>query len=152
MKPLANANEGRTVNGALGIVVEAAGGRTFDFSALASPPGSPHALQRGASFAPRDESYEFSFDYDPQAGNGFGQISFSLDGKNERTLKLTREQQQARPTFDRFGVVSRRVNGMHMVMYFDDLTYMARRPKGWKQRRHEQQIIAVPYPKGGREY
>jgi hypothetical protein len=37
-------------------------------------------------------------------------------------------------------------------VYFDDLAYTARRPKGYKPARHKQGVTELEYPAGGRRY
>ena len=54
--------------------------------------------------------------------------------------------------FDRFGVANLRSGGKYVIVYFDDLTYTARRPKDYQRIFHKQTVRSVPYPEGGREY
>lgn len=45
-----------------------------------------------------------------------------------------------------------RRGGKYVIIYFDDLTYTARRKAGHKPKRHKETVITVPYPAGGRKY
>ena len=63
-----------------------------------------------------------------------------------------RSSAQAHPTFDRFGLLNIRCGGKYVTVYFDDLTYTARRPSNYKPVEHEQTITHVPYPPNGRKY
>lgn len=105
----------------------------------------------GPIFVPHGERHRFTFDYDPAANKGSGRITITVDGKPFH-LDVTPEQRHAGATFDRFRLLNLRRGGKYVTAYFDDLTYTARRAKDHQPVRHEQQVIAVPYPDGGRKY
>ena len=105
----------------------------------------------GPIFVPDGAKHRFSFDYDPVANKGIGRITMTVDGQPYH-LNLNPEQRRAGATFDRFGVLNLRRGGKYVTVYFDDLTYTARRPANYRGVRHEQKVIAVPYPDGGRRY
>jgi hypothetical protein len=93
----------------------------------------------------------FTFEYDPEANNGVGRCTMTLDGKSY-AIDLTPQQRKAGATFDRFGMRNMRGGGKLVEIYFDDLTYTARRAKNFKRTFHKQQITHLPYPEGGRRY
>jgi hypothetical protein len=102
-------------------------------------------------FQPDHKKRKFTFDYDPKANNGIGRCTMTLDGKSY-TIDLTPEQRKVGATFDRFGMRNMRGGGKLVEIYFDDLTYTARRPKDYKPTFHKQEITKLPYPEGGRKY
>lgn len=106
----------------------------------------------GHVFLPTRAPRTFDFDYDPAANGGVGRVTVTLDGEPPFTLDLTPEQRKAGATFDRFGLMSFRRGGKYSTLYFDDLTYTARRPDDHRPARHEQKVVRVPYPAGGRKY
>jgi len=106
----------------------------------------------GTVFLPTRTHRTFDFVYDPQANEGVGRITVTLDGQPPFTLDLTAEQRQAGATFDRFGLMSFRRGGKFSTLYFDDLTYTTRRLDKDSAVRHEQKVTTVPYPRGGRQF
>jgi hypothetical protein len=106
----------------------------------------------GPVFLPTREHRTFEFIYDPQANNGLGRITITLDGQAPFTLDLKPGQRTAGATFDHFGLMSFRRGGKYSTLYFDDLTYTTRRVAGAPAARHEQEITKVPYPAAGRKY
>jgi hypothetical protein len=106
---------------------------------------------QGPVFVPDGRPHLFSFDYDPKADRGAGQIRFTLDGQAFRH-DLTPEQRASGATFDRFGLMNIRRGGKYVTVYLDDLDYTARRRPGETPRRHRETIVRVPYPSGGRKY
>ena len=74
-----------------------------------------------------------------------------LDEK-EFALDLKPEQRAAGARFDHFGLMNIRRGGKYVILYFDDLTYTARRPKDYRRNWHPQRILKVSYPDGGRTY
>ncbi len=107
---------------------------------------------RGPVFLPTRVSRTFDFNYDPQANKGVGRITVTLDGEPPFVLDLTPEQRQAGAIFDRFGLMSFRRGGKFSTLYFDDLTYTARRSASQSSLRHDQELTHVPYPPNGRKY
>ncbi|MDW7679759.1 MAG: hypothetical protein SCK70_04300 [bacterium] len=65
---------------------------------------------------------------------------------------MTEEQRKIGATFDRFGLLNPRKGGKYVDVYFDDLTYVARRSVDFKPILHRQEIPVVPYPRMGRKY
>jgi hypothetical protein len=106
------------------------------------------AIARGPVFLPTREPRKFDFVYDPQANDGVGRITVTLDGHEPFTLDLTPRLRQAGATFDRFGLMSGK-SAKYVTLYLDDLTYTARRSDRDRPVRHKQEIIRVPYPRSG---
>jgi hypothetical protein len=105
----------------------------------------------GLSFNPVRVALPFKVEYDPTANNNIGRITATL-AEESVTLDLTKEQREAGATFDRFGVANLRLGGKFVEVYYDDLTYTARRSKDYKPVYHQQEATKVPYPEGGRKY
>jgi hypothetical protein len=106
------------------------------------------AVANGPVFLPTREPRTFDFTYDPEANNGVGRISVTLDGHEPFTLDLTPAQRRAGATFDRFGLMTGS-SAKYVTVFLDDLTYTARRSKDHQPVRHKQEIIKVPHPSGG---
>jgi hypothetical protein len=98
-------------------------------------------------FLPTRAHRTFTFDYDPQANQGLGRATVTLDGVPPILLDLTREQRQAGATFDHFGLTSFRRGGKFSILYFDDLTYSTRRSENDSSLRYEQKVTTVPFPR-----
>jgi len=105
------------------------------------------------TFTPDRKSCPFTFTYDPEANNGIGRITYSIDGK-EDSFDLTPEMRAAGATFDHFGLAAVRSGGNSVELYFDDLTYTVRREPGAKGTFHNQEITEREYPErsAGRVY
>ena len=123
----------------------------FYFAAFCTPTVETSRSQNGPVTHPDRRRRRFTFDYDPKANGGVGQIVATLDGERF-VLDLDPEMRKAGATFDRFGLSSPRVGGKWVTVYLDDLTYTARRLPGQKPVKHEQKITTVEYPQGGRRY
>jgi hypothetical protein len=93
----------------------------------------------------------FKVVYDPKANNNLGRLTVTIDGKSS-SMDLTEKQRSSGVRFDRFGIANTRDGGKYVVIYFDDLNYTARRPKDYRPTFHKQEVIKVPYPKGGRAF
>ncbi len=123
----------------------------YYLSAQLSPTRTLASHSEGPIFVPTGEKHHFTFDYDPSANNGVGQITMSIDNE-AHTLDLTPQQRAAHVTFDRFGLLNIRRGGKYVTVYLDDLRYTARRPADYRPRQYEQTITHVPYPPNGRKY
>jgi hypothetical protein len=75
----------------------------------------PHILPDG-------KSHNWSFEYDPAAADGRGQIVVSFDGKRVE-LGFAEGHRQSAVNFDRFGIVTTWIDGNAQHVYFDDVTY-----------------------------
>lgn len=123
----------------------------FYFSTMAVAMDGSKARQNGPTIMPDESRHTFSFDYDPEANGGVGEIVFTLDGK-ATTCDLSPEVRRSGATFDRFGFWTLRQGGKWVTMYVDDLDYTARYPEGTRPAFQEETIVTVPYPEGGRFY
>lgn len=70
---------------------------------------------------PDGKPHRWSLDYQPSA-TGPGRVTVRLD-EGTVTLEVPREHQAPGARFDRFGLVTTRVDGNGQRIYFDDLTY-----------------------------
>ena len=122
----------------------------YNFTAVCSPRQDKSFEKRGPIFIPDRIKRPFSFKYDPKSGKA-GRITVTL-GDETFTADLTQEQRQIGSTFDRFGILNPRKGGKYVDVYVDDLSYVVKRPKGYKPKFHKQEIIQRPYPPDGRLY
>jgi hypothetical protein len=135
----------------LGILVEggASGGKRFSPQVTSSK--DTDVVGQGIPFNPIKKVIPFKVDYDPKANNNIGRLTVTL-GDATASMNLTAQQRKDGITFDHFGVCNLRCGGKFVEMYFDDLTYSARRPEDYKPVMHEQKVTFVPYPEGGRKF
>jgi hypothetical protein len=84
----------------------------------------------GPVLPPDGKSHDFTLHYQPQADNGNGALTVTLDGQSV-VLKLTAEHRKSGATFDRFGILNWQTPGGHFVeIFWDDLDYtVGRKPK-----------------------
>lgn len=122
----------------------------YTWTAVCSPRQDIAFEERGPIFIPDRVKRPFSFRYDPTAGT-WGRITVSL-GADTFSVDLTPEQRKIGASFDRFGLLNPRKGGKYVDVYFDDLTYVAKRPVDYKPMFHRQEMTIVPYPKMGRKY
>jgi hypothetical protein len=71
---------------------------------------------------PDGRAHDWSLEYSPDAAEGRGQITVTLDKQSVR-LSLARDHKQAGTRFNRFGLISTWIDGNSQTIYFDDLTY-----------------------------
>ncbi len=152
MAAIQDEHSGYPMNQSMGIAITDNTSIGYRFSAVCSPTLalSRATKEKGPIFVPTRERRKFTFDYDPNAG-GTGRITVTLDGQ-PFTLDLTPEMRRQGAKFDRFGLTNVRRGGKYQVIYFDDLTYTARRSAGQQPAKHEQTTVTSPYPPGGRAY
>jgi hypothetical protein len=86
---------------------------------------TPQGAEKGPVLTP-GKAYPFSIVYDPGAGKGHGAVTVKL-GEESFTRELRPEQVKKGATFDRFGLCTTTVGGQVVKIYFDDLSYTARR-------------------------
>jgi len=122
----------------------------YSFTAVCSPRQEIAFEKRGPIYIPDRVKRPFSFRYDPNAGVA-GRITVTL-GEESFHADLTVEQREVGATFDRFGLLNPRKGGKYVDVYVDDLTYVVRRPEGYRPPFLRQGTVIVPYPKGGRLY
>jgi hypothetical protein len=107
--------------------------------------------KRGPQFVPDRRSRHFSFEYDPRANGGIGRIVARLDD-SVIEMNLKPDVRKAGARFDRFGLMNVRTGGKYVEVYFDDLTYTARRASGAKPKFYPEKVVKIPYPPRGRKY
>ena len=81
---------------------------------------------RDIHLIPVDTRYTFDFVYDPEGGDGNGEITFTLGGKGPYTggpftFKLPPSHRKSGATFDAFGIINAQAAGGPLTAYFDDL-------------------------------
>lgn len=105
------------------------GGGAFEGERYQTTPTAPF---------PADGSvHEWSLDYDPQANDGRGVVTFTLDGKTWDALRLQPGHKLDGAHFDRFGLFNVQIAGDSMDVYFDDLAVSGRpltfdKDPGWE--------------------
>jgi hypothetical protein len=124
----------------------------YYFSAQLTPADrSRNSHSDGPIFVPNAKRHAFRCKYDPTENNGLGRITLTLDNK-EYKLDLNKEQRASGARFNRFGLINPRRGGKYVEVYLDDLSYTARRNPGQTPPPHQDKIVTVPYPAGGRKY
>jgi hypothetical protein len=144
-------NPFRSIPNSIGVQIEGSAGSGKQFMPQINTGKNTGAAKGGIAFNPTKERRSFKFQYDPAANNNAGRIVLTLDGKTV-TLDLTAKQRAEGAHFDHFGVANLRAGGKFVVVYFDDLTYTARRGVDYRPVFHKQEVVKVPYPPGGRKY
>src|SRR5256885_3805452 len=141
----------KTVMNTLGILIEgsAHGGKQFAPELTTSK--DAYVERPGLPCRPTRERHAFKFEYDPKANNNLGRITAALDDKSV-TFDLTAQQRADGAFFDHFGIANLRAGGKFVEVYYDDLTYTARRPSNYQPVFHKQEVTPVPYPRNGRKY
>lgn len=87
-------------------------------------PSGSHAEPRQAlanRIYPDGKSHAFSLDYDP----GAGKVTVKLDG-GSGSLDVPAADRDAGTVFDRFGIITTRIDGNGQHVFWDDLTYTVR--------------------------
>jgi hypothetical protein len=74
---------------------------------------------------PNGAAHTWKLAYDPDAARGNGAIVVSLDNHSVR-LDLGSGHKALDKQFDRFGIITTRIDGNGQEVYFDDLTYTFR--------------------------
>lgn len=84
--------------------------------------------KQGPVILPNGKSRNWSLHYDPNAADGAGVMTVTLD---EETFEyqLPDGFRKAGAKFDRFGVFTARAGGSHVKLYFDELRYTSARNK-----------------------
>lgn len=75
---------------------------------------------------PNGKTHDWTLTYEPDAADGQGVITVSLDAQTVR-LNLPQDHREADTEFNRFGFITTWIDGNGQHVYFDDLTYT------WKQ-------------------
>ncbi len=153
-KNMEGADAGFPVPNMLGISLADSTAVGYYFQPLVvSNRGEKSSIRRGPVFTPTAERKKFSFEYNPNAQNGCGQVVVSL-GEKEYYFDLSADVRQQGAVFDHFGLMSVRRGGNSVEVYLDDLSYTSRIPKDDPDYFYKQEIIQVKYPyqEGGRQY
>jgi len=150
LAPIEGETNGHPLNQSLGVQIADTTRIGYWFAGFVSARREIAQRVEGPIFIPDRVRRKFSFRYDLAAGTA-GRLTVTLDGQSFG-FDLTPEQRRAGARFDRFGLLNIRRGGKYNVIYFDDLTYTARRAPGQLPARHEQQIVTTPYPNGGRRF
>lgn len=82
-------------------------------------------IRNSPRIPPDGKSRDWTLEYDPNAAEGKGRITVTLDGQSI-ALELSAEHRAAGARFDRFGLVTTWIDGNGQHVYFDDLTYTCR--------------------------
>lgn len=88
--------------------------------------GTGRDRDTGPVVRPGADVHEWTLHYRPEAADGRGKISMTLDGK-ETTLELDAKGREIGARFDRFGLFNVQSGGWHVEVYVDDLSYTSRR-------------------------
>lgn len=91
-------------------------GGSSDYGASHGPP---------PAIFPDGKPHDWTLDYRPEAAEGNGQITLSLDRRSIQ-LPLARAARTSGTRFDRFGILTTWIDGNSQTVYFDDLTYTFR--------------------------
>lgn len=149
---LPDLSDGGRINQSMGIGIMDSSAYGYQLQAFCYPHKTLASRSDGPVFVPDQQRHSFIFRYDPEANNGIGRIAFTFDDKIFN-LDLTPEQRKNGAFFDRFGLATFRRGGNCVTVYFDDLTYTARRDNKTEPVKYIQEITKIPYPKnGGRAY
>jgi len=88
-------------------------------------------MATGPIIRPDGKPHEWTFRYSPNANEGRGRITMSLDGESV-SMDLKAGARGGNAAFDRFGLVSWHRGGHFVEIYFDDISYSAHGSKRQK--------------------
>jgi hypothetical protein len=148
-----NSDAGYPMRNMMGITIADASSVGYYLTPLVSASNREGVNSSWDVFTPDRRRRRFSFEYDPDANDGIGRVTITLD-RNEHVLDLTREMRESGAVFNRFGLANVRRGGNSVEFYLDDLTYNARWKAGEKAAFTPQTTVEVPYPhkQGGRRF
>ncbi|MFC2139817.1 hypothetical protein ACFLR4_04065 [Bacteroidota bacterium] len=149
LAPVKGEYKGNPPHQYLGLEIMDKTSKGYNFTAVCSPRQNISFEERGPIIIPDRITRNFTFEYDPEAGEA-GRITVTLDEKTF-SADLTPEQRKVGAAFDRFGLLNPRKGGKYVDVYVDDLKYSSRKSKD-KVEWNKQEIINVPYPPWGRLY
>ena len=95
------------------------GGGAFEGERYQTTPTKPFPADGGV--------HEWSLVYDPEANDGLGMVTFTIDGKTWKPILLPPGHKTEGAVFDRFGLFNVQIAGERMEIYFDDVTLNGRR-------------------------
>ena len=96
-------------------------------------------------FTPDRRRRRFTLSYDPNANNGIGRITASLDEQTQ-TIDLSPDVRQSGALFNRFGLANVRRGGHSVEFYVDDISYTTRSNADDKPQFIPQSTVNMPYP------
>lgn len=96
----------------------------------------------GPMFYPDSNRRRFKLEYDPAGNGGLGRLEVTLD-EHRAHLNLTAAQRASGATFDHFGLINSHCGGKMATVYFDDMTYSARRPENYQPKFHPQKVKEI---------
>ena len=137
----------------LGIAIADSSAVGYYFTGMCLDKDRRAASERGPVIVPDGRRRQFTLRYDPEANDGVGRVTCTLDGE-ETVFDLTPDMRKAGATFNRFGLANVRRGGNSVRVYLDDLSYTARRDPKAKRTFHKQEYVKSRYPKesGGRQH
>jgi hypothetical protein len=109
----------------VGIHIEGPSGEGFRFYPVLRAKGGRSKFGRVRAFPsiyPDGKSRDWSMEYNPDGGDGKGQITVMLDGKSNAFDLETGAKTQG-TKFDRFGIVTSWIDGNSQGVYWDDISY-----------------------------
>lgn len=111
----------------LGIAVEGPSGEGFYLYPACRVGPNQFANNRGSlpRILPDGRSHRFTLDYTPPRGSEPATLTLTMDGITAR-LDLPPAEVAPSTRFDRFGIVTTRIDGNAQRIYFDDLRYTAK--------------------------
>ena len=76
-------------------------------------------------FVPDGRVYAWTLSYDPEANEGHGAVTMTLDDESE-TLNLKPGEREEGAVLNRFGIFNHQsANGKYCVVYMDDVEFTA---------------------------
>jgi hypothetical protein len=78
--------------------------------------------QTGPVLRPDFTQHTWSMSYDPEAANGNGELTVTLDGES-KVLQVSPAHRAIGAEFDRFGLVTMELSGAQCSVFFDDIDY-----------------------------
>jgi len=89
-----------------------------------APTADPRTGAERPLIKPDGAIHRWKLEYSPQAADGNGRLSVTLDGKTH-TLNLRPEDRARGASFDRFGLFNIQSGGHHVEVYLDDVSHTA---------------------------
>jgi hypothetical protein len=112
----------------LGVAVEGPSREGFFFYPAYRLKGGGEDTSRGPDpprIYPDGSAHDWSLEYTPPSAGERGQVVVTLDGESS-ALALDADPTSAQVRFDRFGIITTRIDGNGQTIYFDDLSYTFR--------------------------
>jgi hypothetical protein len=103
-------------------MVEGPSSQGFYFRPACSTGNDEYAFAEGPIILPDGRPHQWEVRFEPKKDGQEGAMTVSLDGKSQH-LELTDRHQLPTARFNRFGIVTTRIDGNYQFIYFDDLEY-----------------------------